>query len=179
MRKKALFLAETGILLALLILAQFLTQSAGQIVTGACVNCILAVAALAVGWGGGLAVALVSPFAAFLLGIGPKLLPIVPVIALANGVLVCILRLIAGKDPARLTVWGKALAVLAASCGKFLLLYLIVVQLLCRVLPLKPPQIALFSTMFSYPQLITALIGTVLAFLLLPAIRRVQRTYRR
>ena len=55
------------------------------------------------------------------------------------------------------------------------MLYLLVVKLLCAVLPLKPPQIDLFSVMFSYPQLVTALIGGGIGLLLAPALRRAMR----
>ena len=74
----------TAVLLALLIVLQWATKSLGQFVTGSCVNCILAVAALVVGWEGGLAIALVSPFMAFLLNIGPKNIAVVPAIAVGN-----------------------------------------------------------------------------------------------
>ena len=79
--KRVLWLTETAALTALLIILQTVTKPAGQYVTGSCVNAVLAVSALAVGVGSGLTVALLSPFFAFLLGIGPQLLPIVPSIA--------------------------------------------------------------------------------------------------
>ncbi len=37
---------------------------------------------------------------------------------------------------------------------------------------LKPKQIAMFSAMFSYPQLITALIGGVIAVLIAPVLKK-------
>ena len=64
------------------------------------------------------------------------------------------------------------LAVLAAAVCKFGALYLLVVKLLCTVLPLKEPQIAAFTVMFSYPQLVTALAGGAVGLLLAPVLRR-------
>ena len=84
MKKQILWITETAVMLALLVTLQALTKAAGQYVTGSCVNLILAVTALTAGLGSGAAAAALSPFFAFLLGIGPQLLPIVPAIALGN-----------------------------------------------------------------------------------------------
>jgi len=84
------------VMLALLVTLQAVTKSAGQYVTGSCVNLILAVTALTAGLGSGAAVAALSPFFAFLLGIGPQLLPIVPAIALGNLAYVVLLWALAG-----------------------------------------------------------------------------------
>ena len=51
-------LTETAVLLALLVTLQAVTKSFGQLVTGSCVNGVLAITALLVGMGGGLTVAL-------------------------------------------------------------------------------------------------------------------------
>ena len=133
--KRVLWLTETAALTALLIILQTVTKPAGQYVTGSCVNAVLAVSALAVGVGSALTVALLSPFFAFLLGIGPQLLPIVPSIAVGNLVFVALLGLLAGGRD--LPLWRSAGAVLAAAVCKFGALYLLVVKLLCTVLPLK------------------------------------------
>ncbi len=169
MNKKIRWITETAIMLALLVILQAVTKSAGQFVTGSCVNAVLAVTALVAGVSSGLTVALVSPFVAFLFGIGPQLLPIVPAIALGNGVYVLVLSLLAGKNAA---LWRKGLALAGSAGAKFLTLYLVVVKLLCSILPLKPAQIATFSTMFAWPQLVTALIGGAAALLIVPVIRK-------
>jgi len=46
MNKKIRWITETAILLALLVTLQAVTKPAGQLVTGSCVNTILAVAVL-------------------------------------------------------------------------------------------------------------------------------------
>lgn len=155
---------------ALLIILQTATKAAGQYVTGSCVNAVLAVSVLAAGVWSGVVVALVSPFFAFLLGIGPQLLPIVPSIAVGNLVFVLLLGLLAGGK--NVPLWRMGGAWLAAAAAKFGVLYLLVVKLLCAILPLKEPQIAAFSVMFSYPQLVTALIGGGIGLLLAPVLRR-------
>lgn len=169
MNQKTRWITETAIMLALLVILQAVTKSAGQLVTGSCVNAVLAVSVLVAGFSSGLTVALVSPFVAFLLGIGPQLLPIVPAIALGNAVYVLLLGRLFGKKP---PVWQQVLAVAGSAGAKFLTLYLLVVKVLCSILPLKQPQIATFSTMFAWPQLITALIGGAAALLIVPVLRK-------
>lgn len=169
MNKKTLWLTQTAVMLALLITLQWLTKPFSQFVTGSCVNAVLAVAVLMGGFWSGAAVAVVSPFVAFMFGIGPQLLPIVPAIAAGNLVFVGALHLIHGPAPKLL---GKVLAWLGASFGKFAMLYLLVVQLLCQVLPLKQRQIDTFTNMFSLPQLVTALIGGGIAILIVPVLKK-------
>ena len=169
MRSRTLWITQTAVLTALLIVLQAVTAAAGQLVTGSCVNAVLAVAALLGGLWCGMTVAVLSPFFAFFLGIGPRLIAIVPAIALGNAVYVGLLCFLLRGKP---TLFGKVIGWLGASFGKFIVLYLVVVQLLCRVLPLKEPQVATFSTMFSFPQLITALIGGAVALLVVPALKK-------
>ena len=169
MNHKTRWITETAVLLALLVILQAVTKNAGQLITGSCVNAVLAVSVLAAGLSSGLTVALISPFVAFLLGIGPQLLPIVPAIALGNAVYVLMLGCLIGK---KVGMWRKGLALLGSAGAKFLTLYLVVVKFLCSILPLKAPQVATFSTMFAWPQLITALIGGAAALLIVPVIRK-------
>ena len=170
MKKRILWITETAVMLALLIVLQWATKPLGQIVTGSCVNAVLAVAVLLGGLWCGLTVALVSPFCAFLLGVGPQVIAIVPAIALGNAVFVLVLHFVYDKN-----IWRRVWAWLSAALGKFGMLYLVVVQLLCRVLPLKQPQIDTFTAMFSAPQLVTALIGGGLALLIVPVLKKALR----
>lgn len=167
-------ITRTAVLLALLVILQTVTKAAGQIVTGSCVNCVLAVGALMLPLGGSLVLAAASPFLAFLLGVGPKLLAIIPAIAVGNLVYVLVLSLLLRKkESAGLPVRLGGLA--AASAVKFLTLYLLVVQLLCRVLTLAEKQVQTFTAMFSWPQLITALIGGALALVVVPLLKKAQK----
>ena len=169
MKNRTRRITETAIMLALLVILQAVTKSFGQIVTGSCVNAVLAVTVLLGGVSSGLTVALVSPFVAFLLGIGPQILPIVPAIALGNAVYVLMLARLCG---ANVPAWRQTLALCGSAGAKFLTLHLVVVRFLCNILPLKQPQIATFSTMFTWPQLTTALIGGAVALLIVPTVRK-------
>lgn len=172
--RRTLYITETAVMTALLIVLQAVTRPAGQYVTGTCVNAVLALSALAVGLWSGITVALLSPFFAFLLGIGPQLFPIVPSIAVGNLVFVLLLALLAGGRE-DVPLWRLGSAWLAAAFAKYIVLYLLVVKLLCAVLPLREQQAAMFTVMFSYPQLVTALAGGGIAVLLTPLIRRALR----
>lgn len=170
MKKKTLWIAETAVMIALLVALQGLTKPAGQFVTGSCVNLILGVSTLVGGLWCGLTVALLSPFFAFLLGIGPALIQIVPAIAVGNIVLVLVLWLICRKAK-KLSPLSYGGAVVASVC-KFAVLYALVVLLLLPLLGLPEKQVAMMSAMFSWPQLVTALIGSFLAVTISPAIRK-------
>ena len=95
MNKKIRWITETALMLALLVSLQAITKPLGQLVTGSCVNAILAVSVLVGGLSCGLTVALISPVLAFLLGIAPQILT-VPAIMVGNSVYVLMLSLLAG-----------------------------------------------------------------------------------
>lgn len=162
-------LTRTAVLLALLVILQAVTKAGGQFVTGSCVNCVLAVGALLLPLSYGILLAVVSPFLAFLLGIGPQLLPIVPAIAVGNVIYVLLLHLTAAK---REKLPAKAIGLAAAAVCKFGALFLLVTRLLCSLLSLPEKQARLFQTMFSWPQLVTAVIGGVLAFAVTAVLRK-------
>lgn len=169
-RRRARFLTETAVMTALLIVLQAVTKPAGQYVTGACVNAVLAVTVLAAGMWSGVTTALLSPVFAFLLGIGPQVPQVVPAIMAGNLIFVALLGLLA-RGP----LWRRAAALALAAGAKFGSLYLLVVKLLCGVLPLKEQQAALFTVMFSYPQLVTALAGGAIALVVAPLVSRAVR----
>ena len=111
MKKRVLWITETAVMLALLIALQWITKPLGQIVTGSCVNTVLAVTVLLAGMGSGVTVALLSPVFAYLLGIAPQLVT-VPAIMVGNTVFVLLLKLLTGKP-----VWKRITAWLAAAAA--------------------------------------------------------------
>jgi len=97
MKKNVIWITETAVMLALLVALQALTKPLGQLVTGSCVNAVLAITVLLVGMSGGITVALVSPVCAFLLGIAPNLVTVLPIM-LGNVCYVVLLRHQVGGD---------------------------------------------------------------------------------
>ena len=177
MSKKIRWITETAVMLALLVCLQALTKPMGQLVTGSCVNTVLAVAALVGGLNCGLVVALCSPVLAYLLGIAPQILT-VPAIMVGNAVFVVLLSWLADKTGKNLV--RQVIAWVAAAAAKFAALYAIVVWLICGVLSenllasgtLKAPMLKALPATFSWPQLITALIGGAVALIITPVLRK-------
>ena len=126
--KKTIWIVRTAVCLALLLVLQVATKSLGQFVTGSCVNLVLAMAALTGGVWSGVIVAVISPFCAYALGIGPAFLLFVPCVALGNAVYAVLFALLVGRflTAQHLTAWG-CMALAAAAKG--LALYLVLVKL--------------------------------------------------
>ena len=177
MSKKIRWITETAVMLALLVCLQALTKPMGQLVTGSCVNAILAVSVLVGGLSSGLVVALCSPVLAFLLGIAPQILT-VPAIMAGNSVFVILLSVLADKTGKNMI--KQIIAWIVAAAAKFAALYAIVVLLICGVLSenllaagvLKAPMLNALPATFSWPQLITALIGGAVALSITPVLRK-------
>lgn len=177
MNKKVLWITETAVMLALLVVLQALTKPAGQMVTGSCVNAVLAVTVLVAGMSSGITVAILSPLLAYLLGIAPQLVT-VPAIMVGNTVFVVVLRLIAG--PSARSAVPQVVGWVAAAFAKFVTLWLLVSKIICGLASsallasgtLKPPMLEKLPAMFTWPQLFTALIGGGIALLITPVIRK-------
>ena len=169
---KTKYLTRTAVLIALLVAVQYVTKAAGQLVTGSCVNLILAVAAALCSLPWALAVALISPVFAFLLGIGTPLIQIVPAIALGNAVYVLLLRWLGGRFTFR---GGKVIALIAAAVVKFLTLWGTVAGLLLPMMALPDAKVAALTATFSWPQLLTALLGGAVSLLVIPTLKKADR----
>ena len=177
MKQKILKITQTAVMLALLIVLQAVTKPLGQLVTGSCVNAVLAVSALVGGLSCGLTVALISPVLAFLLGIAPQILT-VPAIMVGNAVFVILLAALADKSGKK--IGKQVIAWIAAAAAKFAALYAIVVLLICGVLSesllaagvMKAPMLKALPATFSWPQLFTALIGGAAALAITPVLRK-------
>ena len=187
MKLKTRWITETAVMLALLICLQWAGsliphQMTKQLVTGTMVNCVLAVTALLVGMSSGITVALISPVCAFLLGIAPNFITVAPIMA-GNVCYVVLLRLIGGSDGKPLWKQGAALA--CAAAVTVAVRYLLVAKVICgvaaegllgkklgEIVVLAPPMLKMLPTMFSWPQLVTAVSGGILALLILPVLRK-------
>lgn len=171
MNKTIHFISRTAILLALAVLFQSLRvfmpvpALVDQYVVGSLVNLCLIVAAVIVGIEGGLIVAILTPVIAFLQGV--LLNPVmIPFVALGNAVIVILVALLYGKN--------RYAAMAAGALSKFLVLYITVVHVAIPLfMPDAPVQAKkLMSLKFSWPQLVTASIGGILALILLPLLEK-------
>lgn len=172
MNKKILWITRTAILIALLIVMQGVTAPLGNpLITGSIVNLILIVSVMTCGINTGIPVAFISPICARLLGIGPQLWTLIPFIMVGNIVLVLIWHLI-GNRKIGISKGGYIVALIVAALAKFLALYVGIVKIAIPMfLKLPEAKASAISNMFSIPQLITALIGGILAIMILPVIK--------
>ena len=167
---KIKWIAETAIFIALLITLQAVTKSMSQFVTGSAVNLVLITATLASGFASGLTVAAISPFFAFMLGIGPKFIALVPFVALGNIVLVLVWGMLCKKSTEMKTM---AAALVVGALLKFVALYGGIVKFaIPTLLALPEKQAAVMGANFSGPQLVTAAIGGFLAILIAPTLKK-------
>lgn len=167
-----LWITRTAAAVALLIVVQAVTTSFGNMfVTGSCVNLLLIMSVMTGGLKTGLWVAVLSPVAARLLGIGP-LWSLIPFIILGNSAL-CLVWHTVMKGRSVKEKRFCLIAVLTAAPAKFLVLYFGIVKLaIPYLIQIPDKQAAVISQMFSLPQLGTALIGGFLAMLTLPMVSR-------
>lgn len=158
------WVTRTAILLALTLAFQMLGLP--QPLTGPVVNAMLLLSAAFVGVSGGVLIGLLTPWVAFMRGQLPAPLgPMIPFIMVGNALLVIAFwggrRLLA-----RSKWWGSISGLLAGAVVKFLLLSTAVAYVVT-----VPPPVA---QAMQLPQLITALVGGVIALLVEQAILAVQ-----
>ena len=172
-RGKIIWITRTAMFIALLIVMQAVTAPLGNtLITGSLVNMMLAVSVIFGGLWSGIAVAFISPFFASIFGIAPPFPVIIPFIAVGNAALVVVWYFVSKLNFRR--QWVSLVAAMTlGAVAKFLVLYvgvtLIVVPI---ILGLPEPQALVISGVFSFPQLITALIGGATALLISPMVMR-------
>ena len=173
--KSTLFITQTAFMLALLLGVQFITRPFGQFVTGSLVNLILLVSLFMIGLGSGVTVGMLSPFLAFFAGIGPALPQVIPFMAVGNALLVLVARLVSkymAKNNLKDIIFAS-IGLFLASTAKFLFLWVGLVIIALPLIPgLKEQQLTMLGAAFSWPQLVTALIGSTLAMMIVPILKR-------
>ena len=134
-----------------------------QSITGPIVNATLFIAVVTMGWRNAILIGLTPSLIALMAGTLPSVLaPMVPFIAFSNAMLIVVFGLFAKKN-----YW---LGIASASFLKFVFLFGTSTILINLFNIQLPKSIAL---MMSYPQLLTALAGGVIAYLFLKTIKRV------
>jgi hypothetical protein len=167
MNKNIRFITRTAIILALTIVFQTLGRfiplgQNSQFVVGPLVNACLVIATGVVGLGAGALIAIISPFGAILTGAAVPL-ALAPFIALGNFVLVLFFYLLFKKNIVAGVITGSVIkfAVLLASINIF-------VEIMG--IPGKKAEVLLWA--FSWPQLITALVGGFIALGVIAALKK-------
>lgn len=174
MNKKTLWITRTAALTALLVVLQASTAALGStLVTGTVVNLLLIISVMTCGAASGLSVAVLSPVLAKLIGIGP-LWGLIPFIAAGNLALAAVWLAVGNRNRRWEPRYAPQITALAlAAAAKSLVLYLGVVKLALPLFSgLTAAQAAAIAHMFSAPQLVTAVLGGLLALPLLAPLKK-------
>ncbi len=171
MKKYTQFITYNALLLALCVVFQTL-KGISVYLTGSAVNAILIVATVFVGLPAGLIISIVAPLIAYLVGATPiinLIIAMLPTIMLGNSIICIVTYLFKDKV--------LALGLVIGSVFKALFLWLTVWYF---VLPtfggsLKPPVIQNAKNTFSLTQLITALIGSFVAYNVLKRLQALKK----
>lgn len=154
-REKIIFLTKLVVLLSVAMIVPLFHQ---QMITGPIVNATLFVATVVLGVSGGILVGLIPSVVALSAGLLPPVLaPMVPFIMISNTMLVLIFHFLRENN-----YWQ---GMIAGSIFKFIFLYStssVVINLL-----LNKEVATQVSAMMSWPQLLTALSGGCLAYVLI------------
>lgn len=158
LKKNIRVITTVGTALALCLLAQIFKSI--QFVTGPLVNTILIITGLYVGMIPGVIVAILSPVMAYIFAPSPVMqaLPqMIPVIMLGNSVIVVIACIFKKKLILGLTVAAGAKALIMWLLSSF-----VVIPLFAGAL--KPAMVEAIRVAFSLNQLITSIIGAIIAY---------------
>lgn len=161
-QKKALVkVGAIAIFLAIAVLAPLLKQ---QFITGLIVNAVLFISVMLLGNQGAILVGLVPSLIALSAGLLPIVLaPMIPFIMLGNTILIITFDYFKKKS-----YW---LGIIIASFLKFLFLFL--ASSVVANLIIKKEIASKVAVMMSWPQLLTALTGGVIAYLFLKTIKKI------
>lgn len=147
-------ITRTGVLLAIALTVQLMHLP--SYFTGPAINAVLILAAIFVGISGGILIGCITPGVALIMGIIPPIVaPLVPVIMIANAVLVLVFNLLAQTN--------RYLAFISAALAKFAVFY-IAIKYLLQLFSIKIPAPVLVT--FQVPQLYTALLGGLAAVII-------------
>lgn len=171
-----LFISRTAVLLALTLVFQSIgllipEQTVKQFVVGSLVNFVLFIAVMGVGLLSASIIGLSTPFLAMLFNIAPLNIVLVPFVALGNFILALVfflLQKLLFKKLSSKRVF-TLIGILVAGTVKGVYLWFAFLNIAKVLLP-KVPPVMLFT--FSYPQLITAAIGGILAYLVIPSLKK-------
>jgi len=158
-KNQIISIAQFGTLLAIAIFAPLLHN---QLITGSIVNAVLFLAVLTLGWPSAVAIGALPSLIAAVSGTLPApLIPMIPFIITSNAILITVFYLLKNKN--------YFLGAITAGILKFLFLYSASATLFNFIWPQKIA--ASMAAMMSWPQLITALSGAILAYLCLKMIK--------
>lgn len=187
MKRQTLKLAQTGILIALVLAVQYIGSnisqapvffgiSLQQLVVGSLINMILVLSAAVIGLYPGATVGALSATTATLLGIGgnPLMLPVI-VFGNVSIVLVTYFLFHFAKEQKQLKTVFEGVGVVLGAAVKCAVMWILSSQVVIPTLAkngIPEKQIAILTLNFSWPQAVTAFVGGIVALSILPVIKK-------
>jgi hypothetical protein len=170
MSNKVHFLTRTALLLAVAIAFQLFGKLIpyNNFIVGPVVNAVLLVATAAAGFWSGTAISVIAPLVSAFTNkapIAPLVIAFSPFIIIGNIIIVLAFYLLTKRKSGN-ALTGQVLGVVAGSVLKFGFLYG-AITVFTSLVDMKPQQAAALTSLFSWPQLITAVIGGVIAIIVL------------
>lgn len=170
-------ITTTAIILAICIVSQFF-KNLSVYITGPIINACLIIAVLSVGMGCALVLAIVTPITSFLITGSPIMAAVpllIPCIMLGNAVYVICVAMLKDKGADGNKVMLPASMVIGSVVKAAVMGLLIAVIILPNMLP-EPmlPKLSALKIQFSLTQLITALIGSFLAYVIWIPLKKIK-----
>lgn len=165
------FLTRTAILLALTVAVQMAGRAipapANSFIVGPLVNACILISTAFVGLAGGIIISVLAPFTSLINNhapIAPVLLLFAPLIAVGNSILALFFHYLKNKS--------QVMGILLGAVVKFGFLFGAIRVFVELKGDIKPPMANNLITLFSIPQLITALLGGVIAIVVVKALKK-------
>lgn len=161
---------RSGMFLALAIAFQIIGRFApglSQYVVGPGINAVLLMAAFACGTGWGIAIGVLTPITAWLVGqLAQALAPFIPFIIIGNVIFILFFGILKNYKK-----WGIYVGWIVGAIGKFLFLYIAATRLI-NVFSIQLPSkiVKVLAVSMGTPQLITALVGGFIAIIIIKTI---------
>ncbi len=173
--KKVNIITRTAMLLVLMLVFQNLRLVIGpglhsQFIIGSLVNAVLIVATAMVGIYPALLISIIAPVVSFFQGHLPQALPfMIPIVAVGNALIVVVYGALKNRN--------EYIAIVAGAIVKWGFLFYAVKLMLNIVKGNIPEQMfgklsTLLSAAFSWPQLVTALIGGLIAIIVIRMLKK-------
>ncbi|QCX33372.1 ECF transporter S component [Caloramator sp. E03] len=167
MKEDVKCIVRSGLLLAIAIVFQTIGRNIPQInqfIVGPAINTILLIGTFTCGIWWGVAIGVLTPITAWVLGQLPQpMAPFIPFIALGNAIYVVTFGVLSYYKK-----WGQIFGYLLGSVLKYLFLYFSALKLIYLFKISIPEKVASkLVVMMGIPQLITALIGGGIAIIII------------
>jgi len=170
MNKRILLVTRISLLLSIALIFQFIGRFMGphnNFIVGPVVNAVLLTATEITGILGGIIISVIAPLISAITNnapIAPVILAFSPFIAGGNIVYVLLFALIGKKN--------RLAGIISGAVAKAGFLFASVKAFLC-FMKVNETVAATLTTMFSWPQLVTAVAGGLIALAVIPAVRKV------